>query len=204
MSLTPEDRAHIEAAIAAAEARTNAEIAVVVADASDDYAGFPLVWAGGLALLGGGALALIRPLTLAPTLFMVEAALFIAAAAACSLPRWRARFAPRWVREARTRWMSELQFAARVENRTTDAVGLLLYVSRAERFAEIRVDRRIATALPQATWEAVLTDFTRAMRGGTTVAAVATAIGRCAEILAPHFPPLAGQSDEISNRVVEF
>ena len=42
--------------------------------------------------------------------------------------------------------MAELQFAARVEGRTPEDVGLLLFVSLAEHFAEIRVDARIAAA----------------------------------------------------------
>lgn len=202
--LTAEERARVEAAVEAAERRTNAEIAVVVAETSDDYAGFPFVWAAGLALLAGGALAILRPLTWAPTLFLLEAGVFVLAAIVFSLPRWRASTAPRWVREERARWMAQLQFSARVENRTADAVGLLLYVSVAEHFVEVRVDGSIAAAVPRATWDAIIAEFTRSMRTESTVTAVVAAVGRCAEVLATHFPPLPGQQSEITNRVVEF
>ena len=43
--LSPEERARIEAAVTAAEKRTSAEFAVVVARQSDEYAFFPLLWA---------------------------------------------------------------------------------------------------------------------------------------------------------------
>jgi putative membrane protein len=202
--LSASERASIESAIAAAERRTSAEIAVVVAEVSDDYAGFPILWAGALALLAGGAVALARPLTWAPTLFVIEAAIFIATALALSARRWRPWLAPPWVREARARWMAELQFAARIESRTADAVGLLLYVSLAERFAEIRVDRRIAGVIAEQTWESVLSGLTQRMRTDGVVAAVASTIERCVDTLAPHFPPTPGQVNEIADRVVEF
>jgi putative membrane protein len=202
--LTPEDRARVEAAVDAAERRTSAELAVVVAETSDDYAGFPLLWAASIALFAGGVLSVLRPVTWAPTLFTAEAVIFLVSALVLfALPR-RAWLAPTSVRTARAQWMAELQFAARVENRTSDAAGLLLYVSLAEHFAEIRVDRQIAAVLPPATWETIIADFTQAMRTGPMVPAVIAALEKCAAALAPHFPPRPDQVNEISNRVTEF
>ena len=50
MALTPDQEERIAAAVTAAEQRTAAEFAVVVAQTSDDYAGYPLIWAGAVAI----------------------------------------------------------------------------------------------------------------------------------------------------------
>ena len=77
--LSAEERNRIEAAVAAAETRTSAEFAVVVAQASDDYAPFPLLWAGLLALLTGGVIAIAAPMMSVGMSFAIQAGVFIAA-----------------------------------------------------------------------------------------------------------------------------
>lgn len=200
MALTAEQGARIEAAVAAAEKRTSAEFAVVIAPSSDDYAGFPLVWAGAAALLAGGVAALVWPHVPAVDLFLGQGALFLILAIAFTLLPLRVRLAPPFVRAARTGAMADLQFAARVLNRTRDNAGLLLFVSLAEHAAEIRVDRRIAAVVPESAWDAVMGELLRGARAGKLTEAVMASIDRCAQILAPHFPPQPDQENELPDR----
>ena len=202
-ALSDADQSRIEAAVSAAERRTNAEFAVVVARASDDYAEYPLLWAAVSALLAGGVVALLWTALPALTLFVGQAAAFLVVAVVLlSLPD-RARLAPRRAREARVDAMADLQFAARVASRTKDSVGVLLYVSLAEHVAEVRVDQRIAEAVPDATWPVLIDALVQRIRAGDLPGGLVAAVEACAAELEPKFPPMAGQTDEITNRVAE-
>jgi putative membrane protein len=204
MRLSEADHARIETAVDSAERRTNAEFAVVIAPASDDYGEYPLLWAAVAALLVGGVVALVWANLSALTLFLTQAALFLFAATVMLLVSDKARLAPRRARDERVDAMADLQFAARVANRTRDAVGVLLFVSLAEHVAEVRVDQRIAAVVPDTAWQTVVAELTRRAQAGDLAAAVIAAVEACAAILAEKFPPVAGQTDEIRNRAAEL
>lgn len=70
-ALSPNERQRVETAVAAAETRTSAEFAVVVARASDHYAAFPLFWSAILALVTGGVVALAIPSMTGATTFAI-------------------------------------------------------------------------------------------------------------------------------------
>jgi putative membrane protein len=92
--LSADERNRIEAAVSAAETRTSAEFAVVVARASDDYALYPLLWAGLLALLTGGVIAIATPAIGVSLSFAAQAGVFIAAGLLFQLKILRPRLAP--------------------------------------------------------------------------------------------------------------
>lgn len=202
-TISDADQARIEAAVSAAERRTNAEFAVVVARTSDDYAEYPLLWAALGALLASGIVALWSPALSALTVFLGQAAAFLSIASILLLLPDRARLAPRRAREERVDAMADLQFAARVAHRTRDAVGVLLYVSLAEHVAEVRVDQRIAEAVADDTWPALIDALVRRIRAGDLPGGLVAAVEACAAALEAKFPPVPGQTDEIDNRVAE-
>lgn len=201
MTLTSEQESQIAAAVAAAERRTAAEFAVVITPARDDYTGFPLVWSGAIALVAGGLTALLRPTVSVLDLCLVQGAAYALAAVLLSVLPIRARLAPPFVRRARAEAVAELQFAARVAERTRDGVGLLLFVSLAEHTAIIRVDHRIAAALAPSTWQTIIDDLVRDARSGRLAEAIIAAIDACATTLAPAFPPRPNQINEIADQV---
>lgn len=201
MSLTSEQKSQIAAAVAAAERRTAAEFAVVITPASDDYAGFPLVWSGAIALVAGGLTTLLWPTMSVLDLCLVQGATYALTAVLLSLLPVRARLAPPYVRRTRAEALADLQFTARVAERTRDGVGLLLFVSLAEHTAIIRVDHRIAAALPPSTWQTIIDDMVQGARAGRLAEAIIAAIDACATTLAPAFPPKSNQINEIADRV---
>lgn len=201
MPLTAEQEAKIGASVAAAERRTAAEFAVVVARTSDDYAGFPLVWAGAVALVLGGVAALLRPDLGVFDLCLLQGAVYVLSAVGFSMLPTRARLAPPFVRRERAEAQAALQFAARVVQRTKDGLGLMLYVSLAEHVAIIHVDKRIAAALPASTWQDIVTNLVERAGDGRVSEGIIAAIDACAATLAPHFPPQPGQVNEIADHV---
>ncbi len=202
--LSAEERSRIEAAVAAAETRTSAEFAVVVARASDDYAPFPLLWAGLLALSVGGVIAIAAPMMSVGLSFVVQAGVFISASLLLQLPSLRPRLAPPGVRREYAARMAQLQFASLVNEQTRGDVGLLLFVSMTERHVEILIDNAIAARIPQAAFQNIIDAFIREVHQGRIAEGFIVAIEGCTLILEQHFPARPDEPDEIANRVTEI
>ena len=203
LRLSETDKKRIEAAVAAAEARTAAEFAVTVARASDRYAAYPLAWATGLALAAGGVLMLARPMTSGSILLSVVSALFIVLAIALNFPGLRHRLAPGRIKRAQVERLALAQFAQHVQGRTHGKVGVLLFVSLAEHHAQILVERGIADAVPQQQWQATIDKLTTAIAAGRLGEGVEMALKDAASLLAPHFPLAAGDRNELPDQVRE-
>ncbi|MGH6988252.1 MAG: TPM domain-containing protein [Stellaceae bacterium] len=203
-ALTDQDRARVEAAVAAAERRTSAEFAVAVAHASDDYALYPLVGAAMIALIVGDIVALAVPRLTTFWLVVLQAALFVVADLVLHWSPVRHRLVPARVKKSHAGRLAKAQFAALVRNRTPDAVGVLLFVSVAEHHVEILVDRGIAARIDQAVWEKVIADFVAAVRAGHVAAALIGAIDAGTAILEKHFPPSPGAPNTIPDQVTEL
>jgi putative membrane protein len=202
--LSDEERQSIELAIAAAEAHTSAEFAVVVAQASDHYAGFPLLWSALLALLAGGAVALAAPHTSGSTVFAIEAVLF-AAGGVLFYARWlRFRLVPAAIRREHASRLARLQFAALAHERSAGEVGLLIFLSLAERHVEILLDKAIANRIPEEAWRQVVDEIVAQVRMGRVADGLVAAIGRCASVLEPHFPAVPRSQTRVVDRVTEM
>ena len=202
-SLSPTDHARIDAAVKAAENRTSAEFAVVIAQASDHYTAFPLLWSAVLALVAGGAIALTLPNTNGATTFAVQAIVFVALGFTLHIRPLRVRLVPPTVAREHASRLARLQFAALVHNRTYGDVGLLLFVSLAERHVEIQIDRGIAERIPESVWRNIIDGFVVAVRHKHVADGVIAAVERCTSILEKDFPATQSGQNEIVTRVTE-
>lgn len=203
MALSSEDKQRVEKAVAAAETRTGAEFVVVVAHASDQYAAFPLLWSALLALVIGGGAALALPSITGRTIFIVEAIVFIVSGLILYAKPLRFRLVPKAIRTECARRLARLQFASLVHERTRGEVGLLLFVSLAERHVEILADHGIASRVPQPVWQKIVDDFIIDVRAGQTIEGILATIERCTSVLREHFPATAGDRNEIVDHVTE-
>jgi putative membrane protein len=202
--LSVEERNRIEAAVTASEIRTSAEFAVVVARASDEYALFPLLWAGLLALSTGGVIAIAAPMISVGMSFAIQAGVFIAAGLLLQLKSLRPRLVPPMLQRECAARMAQLQFANLVNERTHGDVGLLLFVSLAERHVEILVDNGIAGRIPQTAFQNIIDGFIRDVHQGRIAEGFIAAIEACTLVLQQHFPARPDEPDEIANRVTEI
>ena len=201
MNLTPEQQARIEAAVAAAEKRTSAEFALVLAQRADGYEAWPALWAALAALLAGGIVALAQPVIQPISLFGAQVVVLIAIGLVLHLPRLRPLLAPASLRREEAAKLASLQFAALVQKRTANRVGLLLFVSLAEHHIEIIVDRAIDERIPSKSWEAVVEAFAGRIRVGELAEGFVAAVDRCAALLEREFPVTADDRDELANQV---
>jgi putative membrane protein len=200
--LTENDKERVELAISELESRTSAELAVVVAGRSHDYAVYPFLWAAGLALVTGGAVAVAWPNATGLAIVLLEGAVFIAAYLAHFTPLGLL-LVPAAVKHDHADRLARAEFAALVEGRTEGRLGALLFVALAERQIAILADRGIRERIPPERWQAVIDHFTSAAKTRPVADALLAAMEDCAVLLAEPFPPGPHPRDEIPNRVTE-
>jgi putative membrane protein len=197
----PEEEAIITEAIGAAERNTSGEIVVVVANASGGYFSYALVWAALAALLVPWPLIYF---TTWPVEHIYLAQLGVFAIGAL-LSQWEAlRFAivPKVIKRSRAHRKAVEQFLAQNLHTTRGRTGVLIFVSFAERYAEVIADDGIFRKVPQETWEQVVDKLTENIGRGARTEGFLAAIGSCGRILAAHFPPGAADQNELPNHLI--
>jgi len=203
-TLSEAEQLRVEAAVAEAETRTAAEFAVIVARAADRYAAFSTLAAAVIALVAGGAALIVRPEIDAAVLFAIIAGLFVALGLLLHWGPIAPRLVPASVKTTHAKRLALVQFATHVQGRTHGRVGVLLFVSLAERYVEILVERGIADIVPASAWQAIVDRFVAEVRTGRTEAALVGALSESAALLAPHFPRRPDDTNELPDRVTEI
>jgi putative membrane protein len=199
MTFTKEDHEAVSAAIHEAEKRTCGQIVCVLAHASSDYAHVPILWASMLALFAPWPLIERTPWSV-QRIYVIQIAVFLAAALLFSLTPLRLALVPRAVRRARAHRAALEQFVVRRVAHTKNRTGVLIFVSLAERYARIIADEGIAEKVPNSEWQAALDALTGNMREGRIAAGFCAAIERCGAVLAAHAPP-DGSANELPDRL---
>jgi putative membrane protein len=197
-------RARIAAAVAKAETLTGVELRLVLAVSSSQYGAFALIYPALLALLAGGIASAIDPGLHAWKLFGGQAVLFLAGVAAMQWHPLRFALAPPSAKRKAAWRHARLHYASIGLKQPHSKSALLIFCSLTERSVEILADDAIAEKLPQAVWQPVVEAFKRDIAQGRVADAFAMAAGACAAILAPAFPPVAGQPNEIADDLVEL
>jgi putative membrane protein len=203
MILSDADRAHIVEAIREAELRTSGEIYCAVTAASSGYRVFPLAWAAAIALLV--PLPLIY-LTAWPALviYTLQLMAFLAALHLLTRRALRYRIVPRRVKRERAHQEALRQFTAHGLQHTQARTGVLIFVSVAERHAEVLADAGIAQKVAPTVWDEAVQLLISGIAAGRPADGFVATIEQCAAVLATHFPPGAINRNELPNAIVEL
>ena len=218
----------MEAAVKAAEAPTRGEIFCVVAQESGDYREVPLAWAT-IAALTAPALLLLGGLHVTvPELFgrswsaaqvggatevaaraavagaiLLQALLFLTVIILVSVPTIRRAMTPKSLKRERVRHAAEAQFLARGLHVTRERTGILIYVSIKERLAELIADKGVAARVEPRVWDEAMSQLVEGIKSDRPAEGFEAAIKRCGDILAEHFPALAGDNpNELSDSLL--
>ncbi|MEJ0011298.1 MAG: TPM domain-containing protein [Bauldia sp.] len=199
--LSDDERRRVREAATAAEKKTAGEIFAVVAEESDDYRFVPILWATLAALIA--PLPLIF-LTLWPAslIFAVQLGVFVVVAVVLSLPAVKMAVVPASVKRDAVRSLAERQFLAHGLTLTEARTGVLIFVSLAERRAEIIADTGIAAKVDAGVWQAAMDELIAGVRAGRLADGLIAAVDATGAVLARHFPPRVGDRDELDNDVV--
>ena len=191
----------IEQAIAAAERRTSGEIIAMITAESSSYQYAAYMWAAIIAL------ALPWPfiyLTWWPVqhIYLMQVMVFILL---CLLFLWRPLrywLVPRSVKHTRAHRRAVEQFLAQNLHTTSGRTGVLIFVSVAERYAEILADAAIHKVVPASDWQAIVDRLTTAIGEGRPGDGFVAAIEMAGERLAKHFPPGSADPDQLPNHLI--
>ncbi|MCO5064419.1 MAG: TPM domain-containing protein [Rhizobiaceae bacterium] len=208
-AITSEEHHRVARAISEAEHRTSGEIYCVVARRSSSYfyAASFMVFIALLIVSLGAALALeMGWFTLRLPVFV--AAQILATASALLLiaffPRFRLMLVPRRLQFMRSHENAVKQFLARNVHMTAERTGVLIFVSLAERYAEVVADSGINAEVSQDEWDNVIRELVDHARKDEIAEGFVTAIGMVGALLARHFPPKAVNPNELDDHLVEI
>ena len=217
------DREKIAAAIAAAESNSSGEIVAVATPISDAYHDVALHWAL-VPLFAVLAWAAWRPSALDwwynflfggwhpdPTLSELLTFLMVLAAlkftVALLVLKWmplRLLLTPGATKHRRVRRRAIAIFQAAAAGRTTGRTGILIYLSLAERRAEIIADEAILELTDDHTWGEAMVALIEHVREGRVGEGICAAVERVGVVLSEHFPRSAQDCNEIPDKLIEL
>lgn len=217
-----QDRALVSAAVAEAEAGTDGEIVVAVAPISDPYrdaalqwsvlvlflalaayAAFPAFYLGLLdRIVGWGHVWSARELL--TILFLALGLKFFGMRLLMAWMPLRLALVPGATKHRRVQRRALACFRVGIERRTRARTGVLLYVSLAERRAEIIADETIHSKVQPEVWGEAMAALVQAVKDGKIGEGMAAAVSRIGVVLAEHFPRSADDTNELSDRLIEL
>jgi len=195
------DQQRIAEAITRAEKATSGEIVAVVASESSTYLYAPFLWASVIALLVPWPLIMWTwwPAT---WIYLAQLAVF-AAVLVPTLPRpIRHRLVPKRIKHARAHRRAMEQFVAQNLHTTAGRTGVLIFISIAERYAEIIADAGIEARVPNGTWQEIVTALTSAFAAENHTEGFIAAIDAVGGHLATHFPPGSCDANELPDHLI--
>jgi putative membrane protein len=199
--VSDDDRKRIADAITEAERTTSGEIVAMIAPESGTYLHAPFLWA---ALV---ALAVPWPFVFwtwwpIQHIYLVQLAVFALLTAILMARPLRLALVSRKTKHARAHRRAVEQFLAQNLHSTIGHTGVLIFVSVAERFAEILADTAIHAKVPESIWQTIVTDLTDHIGKGQAGDGFVRAIAAVGEHLARHFPPDTRNPHTISNHLI--
>jgi putative membrane protein len=222
-ALSEEEKARVAAAITRAEEHTSGEVVPILADMSDPYADVALWWSAGVALLALSVLAAFTPFYLAlvdavlgdwnhewAPAQVLELALLVATvklAASWLLLQWRPlrlALTPGWVKHHRVRARAMAAFHLAADKRTSGSTAVLIYLSRAERRAEIIVEAGIAQRVAPDVWGAAMLALLGPVKAGRVADGLVDCMAAVGTVLARHFPREHHDANELPDRLIEL
>lgn len=202
---TDADRTRIKESVAAAEKRTSGEFVTVAARVSDNYLSVMLLWSVGLALV------LPAPLLLFPNhlryteIYELQIIFFVLLTFLFEfLPGLHMALVPKHLCHAYASRLAHAQFYEQGVQLTREHSGVLLFVSLAERYVEIVADKGIHEKIGEQRWQAIVDGFTAKVGEGDVTGGFVAAISACGEAMAEHYPAQPGDSDELSDGLIEI
>jgi len=202
MSLFSEaDEHRISAAIAEAERTTSGEIVVVVAARSDGYHYVPPLIGAAVALFVPWLLIYFTLLDMR-TIYLIQLAVFALVTILLMPAPIRTALVPTGIKRRHAHRRAIEQFLVQSLHTTESRTGVLLFVSVAERFAEIVADKAIAELVPRATWQGIIDELTGAIAARRPTEGFIEAIHAIGAVLAEHYPPGSGDPNELPDHLI--
>jgi putative membrane protein len=195
------DEKRISEAIRVAEKTTSGEIVAVVATQSDSYLYVPFLVAAMVALLVPWPFIYLTWMQV-QWIYLIQLLVFAAIVALTFPAGRRLWFVPASVKRMHAHRRAVEQFLVQNLHTTDGRTGVLIFVSLAERYAEIVADKGIHRKVAEGTWQEIVDQLTTDMSQGKTADGFTQAIAACGKHLAKHFPPGSHDANELPNHLI--
>ncbi len=222
LTLTEADRQRVSEAVARAEAESAGEIVTIVTEKSANYSDVALAWSVFVAFLALSALAI------APGFYLhlwegllggwsvdwqprqvFELALLVSTlkfGGMWLIQLWqplRLLLVPGRIKHHRVRNRAITCFKVGAERRTHGRTGILIYLSLAEKRAEIVADEAIASKVEPEVWGEAMAAMMAHIRQGQLADGMIAGVEQVGAVLALHFPRHANDINELPDRLIE-
>lgn len=197
---TPDD-IRVSEAITQAEKSTSGEIVAVVASESDSYLYAPFLWAALVALAAAWPLIYLTWISV-QWIYVFQLIAFVLLSLIFASRPLRYLLVPKAVKTERAHARAVEQFLAQNLHTTAGRTGVMIFVSVAERYAEILADAAIHQKVPEGTWQNIVDAMTAQIGEGRVTDGFVTAIGEIGRHLAEHFPPETAPTHVLSNHLI--
>ncbi|MCB1521645.1 MAG: TPM domain-containing protein [Hyphomicrobiaceae bacterium] len=195
------EQARIAKAITTAEQATSGEIVAVIATECDSYLYAPFMWSALIALLVPWPLIFMTWMPV-QHIFLIQLIAFIALLLVLLPKPIRFALIPRAVKHERAHRRAIEQFVSQDLHTTAGRTGVLIFVSVAERYAEVLADVGIDAKVPPGTWRDIVDNLTASIAAGRAADGFVNAITAAGQQLAQHFPPGSANPNELPNHLI--
>jgi len=199
--ISDEDEDRISQAITQAERKTAGEIVVVVAARSDAYLYVPPLAGALVSLLVPWLLIYFSRLSV-EAIYLAQLAVFLVVTTILLPIPMRTALVPAFVKKQHAHRRAVEQFLVQNLHTTEGHTGVLIFVSVAERHAEILADRAIDERVAEGTWKTIINDLTAMIAKGQPADGLVAAIASVGEHLSRHFPPEARTTNELPDHLI--
>ncbi len=215
MFLTETEKKNLRDQIQQAESGTSGEIVTVIAKQSDGYRYIPLLWAALISLSIPGFFFLFQHFANSgwsypgdsawslARLYQLQVLVFLGLGTLLQLSNVRMWFVPKAVKIQRARRHAHEQFYLQNLHSTNNKTGVLIFVSVAEHYVEIIVDKGVADVVDNSVWQNTVDSFVSDIRAGDIAKGFSETVEHCRDILTTHFPAEHGRPDELPNHLIE-
>ena len=114
----------------------------------------------------------------------------------------RLALVPKSIKNERAHKRAVEQFLAQNLYTTKSHTGVLIFISSAERYAEIIADKNIYIKVPQERWQALVDRLTLRIGEGDPADGLVETITETGALMATHFPPGNSNPDELPNHLI--
>ena len=199
--INEQGRQRVADAIAKAEDKTSGEIVAVVAADSSAYLHVPFMWAALVALLVPWPFIHFTWMTV-QNIWLIQMLVFIALLALLLYRPLRYALVPASTKRLRAHRRAVEQFLTQNLHTTEGRTGVLLFVSVAERYAEILADSGIRKKVPEAEWQGIVDTLTAAIGEDRAADGFVAAVEAIGTRLAQHFPPSTAEHTRLPNHMI--
>lgn len=187
------------------ESKSEAEVAVVVADSCDRYKYSIFLYALLSVLIVPFLIKLFGISLDQIQLFSLMIATFLFVTVSLEYSEFKYKIIPKKVKVDRCESVAFKQFEKLGINKTANHKALLIFVSLKERYIRIIADKNINDKASQDFWSEIVLDFSKLTKEQDISSALLSTVKKCGDFLEKNFPRSSKVKDnELSNEVLEI